>query len=101
MMPWFTCFADIDECKDSTLNNCMKKEYCTNTLGNYTCSCPDGYSGNGRGRSGCTMKDNKLPYILIGKIYSIRETSLFASKKTVTVQFTFSSVHRKSVTSTN
>ncbi|OMO60626.1 hypothetical protein COLO4_33788 [Corchorus olitorius] len=37
---------DIDECKNSTLNNCDK--ICTNTEGSYTCSCPKGYHGDGR-----------------------------------------------------
>ncbi|KAE8021955.1 hypothetical protein FH972_007801 [Carpinus fangiana] len=37
---------DIDECKDSKLNNCTK--ICANVEGNYTCSCPEGYHGDGR-----------------------------------------------------
>ncbi|XVF78866.1 hypothetical protein PTKIN_Ptkin14bG0171900 [Pterospermum kingtungense] len=37
---------DVDECKDPKLNNCEKT--CKNTEGNYTCSCPKGYKGDGR-----------------------------------------------------
>ncbi|KAJ6730552.1 WALL-ASSOCIATED RECEPTOR KINASE-LIKE 21 [Salix viminalis] len=37
---------DVDECKDSNLNKCLKK--CHNTIGNYTCPCPKGYHGDGR-----------------------------------------------------
>ncbi|XP_059453792.1 wall-associated receptor kinase 2-like [Corylus avellana] len=38
---------DIDECIDPTLNNCKTKS-CFNIEGNYTCSCPKGYHGDGR-----------------------------------------------------
>ncbi|KAF9687150.1 hypothetical protein SADUNF_Sadunf02G0063900 [Salix dunnii] len=37
---------DVDECKDSNLNKCLKK--CHNTIGDYKCSCPKGYHGDGR-----------------------------------------------------
>ncbi|KAG5221961.1 wall-associated receptor kinase [Salix suchowensis] len=37
---------DVDECKDSNRNKCLKK--CHNTIGNYTCPCPKGYHGDGR-----------------------------------------------------
>ncbi|KAK4799415.1 hypothetical protein SAY86_024780 [Trapa natans] len=36
---------DIDECK--TLNPCNVTELCQNVPGNFSCSCPEGYSGNG------------------------------------------------------
>ncbi|KAL3358583.1 hypothetical protein AABB24_015600 [Solanum stoloniferum] len=38
---------DIDECLHSSINMCEHK--CTNTPGNYSCSCPEGFSGDGRG----------------------------------------------------
>ena len=37
---------DIDECEDST-DNCDSNATCTNTPGNFTCACNEGYSGDG------------------------------------------------------
>ena len=37
---------DIDECADGS-NICDPNANCTNTIGNYTCTCNTGYSGNG------------------------------------------------------
>lgn len=35
---------------------------CNNTLGNYTCSCPHDYDGDGRkSGSGCVAKSSKFP----------------------------------------
>ena len=39
-----SCTVDIDECAD---NPCHANATCTNTVGGYTCSCNDGYTGNG------------------------------------------------------
>ena len=39
--------TDIDECANDTLNNCSPNATCTNTNGNYTCSCDTGYTGDG------------------------------------------------------
>ncbi|CAJ0968687.1 unnamed protein product, partial [Ranitomeya imitator] len=36
---------DINECE--TKNICSPNATCTNTIGNYTCACNDGFSGNG------------------------------------------------------
>ena len=50
---------DIDECGDPNLNLCSKN--CINTPGNYTCSCPKGYRGDGRqGGEGCIADDDQL-----------------------------------------
>ena len=40
-------FSDIDECADSTLNNCNDNANCTDTIGSYECTCSLGYSGDG------------------------------------------------------
>ena len=39
--------SDIDECADATTNNCDFNAMCTNTPGNFTCTCNQGYTGNG------------------------------------------------------
>ncbi|KAF9687146.1 hypothetical protein SADUNF_Sadunf02G0063500 [Salix dunnii] len=57
---------DVDECKDSNLNKCLKK--CHNTNGNYTCSCPKGYHGDGRkDGQGCSADQLLLVMIVVGK----------------------------------
>ena len=43
----FMCHhLDINECADGS-NDCSANAICTNTLGNYVCSCNQGYSGDG------------------------------------------------------
>ncbi|KAL2482350.1 putative wall-associated receptor kinase-like 11 [Forsythia ovata] len=43
--PYLGCH-DINECEKS--NQCVSFGTCTNTLGSYNCSCPDGYHGDGK-----------------------------------------------------
>ena len=41
------CFyVDIDEC-DALIDDCDQSAKCTNTPGSFTCTCNQGYSGNG------------------------------------------------------
>ncbi|EEF42063.1 wall-associated kinase, putative [Ricinus communis] len=55
---------NVDECGDKDLNNCTHTHLCSNTDGNYTCHCPEGYRGDGRKfGTGCTRKE--LPLIVI------------------------------------
>ncbi|KAL3845640.1 hypothetical protein ACJIZ3_003043 [Penstemon smallii] len=54
---------DIDECKDSKLNNCTENEYCTNTVGGFRCTCHKGYKKQGRGPGGC-VRGESLAYRL-------------------------------------
>ncbi len=39
--------VNVDECADSSLNNCAANAACTDTEGGFECACPDGYSGDG------------------------------------------------------
>ena len=39
--------AEVDECAEGT-HDCDVNAKCTNTDGNYTCTCRAGYSGDGR-----------------------------------------------------
>ncbi|XP_071692024.1 wall-associated receptor kinase 2-like [Rutidosis leptorrhynchoides] len=52
---------DINECDDPD-NLC--EGICTNTPGNYACSCKDGYEGDGlKNGHGCTKKISQFPVI--------------------------------------
>ena len=46
---------DIDECADSTLNNCHADANCANNDGSFTCTCDAGYTGDGVACSGSTL----------------------------------------------
>ncbi len=39
--------ADINECLDSTLNDCDGNATCADIDGSYNCTCNEGYIGNG------------------------------------------------------
>ncbi|KAF9687148.1 hypothetical protein SADUNF_Sadunf02G0063700 [Salix dunnii] len=56
---------DIDECTDATvIHNCTN--ICTNLLGNYTCSCPKGYHGDGRKNgNGCNRRRSLVIQIVV------------------------------------
>ncbi|XP_076952667.1 wall-associated receptor kinase 2-like [Bidens hawaiensis] len=53
------CVQEIHECKPNT--------QCVDTPGNYTCKCPDGYSGDGRKNGpGCTADESTIIKIVAG-----------------------------------
>lgn len=64
--------SDIDECRNPTLNVCVHVENCINAQGNYTCSCRQGYSGDGRkDGKGCVKDDQLLVMkVTVGKCVS-------------------------------
>lgn len=43
-----TLLSDVDECASSELNQCHPQASCTNTDGSFTCTCEEGYAGDGR-----------------------------------------------------
>ncbi|KAJ6391743.1 hypothetical protein OIU77_025666 [Salix suchowensis] len=56
---------DIDECNATVNHNCT--HHCTNSVGNYTCSCPKGYHGDGRKNgTGCIRRRSLVIQITVG-----------------------------------
>ncbi|GAB4859119.1 hypothetical protein Ancab_010584 [Ancistrocladus abbreviatus] len=52
---------DIDECKDSSQNNCAQPKYCVNRIGlPYECKCPHGYFGNGTHSDPCKKRKKAI-----------------------------------------
>lgn len=48
--------TDIDECSDGS-NTCSTHATCTDTIGSYTCKCPDkGFKGDGHECTGTKQK---------------------------------------------
>ena len=43
---WFIFYADVNECTNDQ-HTCDLHGICTNTDGSYTCTCIDGYNGDG------------------------------------------------------
>ena len=67
----FLFIQDINECKRK-LDNCDANADCSNTVGNFTCTCKDGYEGDG---VSCTGKYN-LYYICAFSFDSLVNTCL-------------------------
>ena len=45
ILGYVVLFVDIDECVNTAV--CHVNATCTNTEGNYSCACNEGYTGNG------------------------------------------------------
>ena len=43
----YNLYQDVDECLEGTDNCDQDNGICTNTRGNYSCSCDVGYTGDG------------------------------------------------------
>ncbi|XP_059631709.1 wall-associated receptor kinase 2-like [Cornus florida] len=73
---------DIDECNDEqTPYPCEEnKNFCKNRVGNYTCSCPKGYHGDGRKNgTGCIADRLLVIKIGVGSVIGILVLSVASS----------------------
>ena len=73
-------FQDIDECSNPGMHQCER--ICNNIPGNYTCSCPRGYHGDGMiDGEGCIADVDQLlsVKIAVGKTDKIWLTWLSVS----------------------
>ncbi|KAK8704279.1 hypothetical protein V6N13_047906 [Hibiscus sabdariffa] len=61
---------DIDECKNSSLHNCISERNCFNTPANYTCFCSEGFHGDGRKNGNGCMR-NEVNIIKISIAFSL------------------------------
>ncbi|MBN8161784.1 hypothetical protein, partial [Vibrio vulnificus] len=59
----YYCFADIDECKDASLNKCS--QHCTNEDGNDRCSCRKWYMAEQNGEE-CVLQARLIDLITMG-----------------------------------
>ncbi|KAI3805751.1 hypothetical protein L1987_21636 [Smallanthus sonchifolius] len=55
---------DINECSDVNKFPCYGK--CVNTIGNYTCKCKEGYSGDAKVKDGCQRKPSNVLRLSLG-----------------------------------
>jgi hypothetical protein len=64
--------VDIDECTNSSTNNCSSDATCTNIDGSYYCTCHAGYHGTGIVCEGMDPKEeeNYFKYISIFSVYN-------------------------------
>ena len=68
----FVLSTDIDECARN-LDNCDRNATCTNTVGDYNCTCNQGYEGSGF-EGDCMSKcalDFEAYLHIMGNIYNL------------------------------
>ena len=76
----FVLVADIDEC--SSGHGCHNSATCQNTVGSYTCTCINGYTGDGINCTGtwCTDVENLISQFFSISVYKkLPYTSSFES----------------------
>ena len=67
--------TDIDECALNSTNSCHKDANCTDTEGNYTCECHDGFTGDGFNCTGMySSTQQNLDFVAINGIILIMTT---------------------------
>ncbi|KAI3953307.1 hypothetical protein MKX01_042302 [Papaver californicum] len=55
---------DVNECENQANNPC--EGICTNTIGGYSCTCPESHFGDGRkGGIGCILKNKEFPILKV------------------------------------
>uniref|UniRef100_M1BNK4 ATP binding protein n=1 Tax=Solanum tuberosum TaxID=4113 RepID=M1BNK4_SOLTU len=71
---------DIDECADPNTNSC--ESICINIPGSYNCSCPDGYTDDGKkdGR-GCIAPYCEFPWINFSLEGGVEATRIFTAEE--------------------
>ena len=47
ILPQFPVYTDVDECSQEGVAPCSDNATCFNEVGGFTCSCNDGFTGNG------------------------------------------------------
>ena len=86
MVCW--CEADVDEC---AVNNggCSPQANCTNTLGNLTCTCMEGYLGDGVNCTGRFFSQRNLPCLYLPlRLPAARRLELTWNHLLVSVSYT-------------
>lgn len=57
------CYSDTNEC-NSGAHDCHAQAYCNNTDGSFTCTCNEGYCGDGRLCTGTVPNTEKYLYMV-------------------------------------
>ena len=55
--------TDLNECNDG-IDNCHSFANCSNEIGSFSCSCNDGYTGNGLSCSGIFIDSVIILYVI-------------------------------------
>ncbi|KAL4372112.1 hypothetical protein AHAS_Ahas06G0233200 [Arachis hypogaea] len=78
--PYLHACTDINEC-DRHIHICLSRDNCLNSIGSYSCFCPNGQLGNGSVIGGCHEKihRNMLPKIVTEE--SSRTTKIFTAEQ--------------------
>ena len=70
-------FLDINECQE-VISDCHGEASCTNTDGNYTCTCRSGYIGDWKWCQG--MPNITFTYIIITTVFNIHKPEKYCHK---------------------